>query len=121
MLFKQLFNLIDESSIGRLIDKKMDVIERTDPERIYIENIREFYGLPYSVARYLCELAVKRGIFRKKIGIICPNDKRIIKSFDFEPDLDEEIDCTACQIRETVNYTFKINKLNKVVYYQLKE
>ena len=119
MSFERFLKLIDRTPIGGIIDKKLDIIEKTDPDRIYVKNIRAFYNLPYMAARTLCELAVKEHIFKKKIGVLCPNDKQIIKSYDFEEQQDETVTCLQCQLREDERFSFDTKDLDKVTFYQL--
>lgn len=121
MLFERFLNLIDRTPIGAIVDKKLDIAEKTDPDRIYIENIREFYNLPYVAAKTLCEIATREHIFRKKIGILCPNDecRRIIKSYDMGEKQDETITCTHCLLRENERHSFDTKELDKVIFYQL--
>jgi len=121
MLFERFLNLIDRTPLGAIIDKKLDLAEKTDPNRIYVESIREFYNLPYVAAKTLCELAVREHIFRKKIGVICPNDGRIIKSYDVGEKQDETITCTQCLLRESEEYSFSTKELDKKVFYQLQD
>lgn len=121
MSFEKFLSLIDRTRFGVIVDKKLDIVERTDPERIYVENIREFYNLPYVAAKTLCEIAVREHIFRKKIGIICPNDESIIKSYDIDEEQDETVTCEKCLLREEEKHSFDTKDLEKIIFYQLKE
>jgi len=123
MLFEKFLNLIDRTPIGAIIDRKLDIIEKTDPDRIYVENIRTYYNLPYIAAQTLCEMAVKEHIFKKRIGLICPNDgcKRIIKTYDVEEKQDETVTCLQCELRESEQYCFDTNELEKEIFYQLQD
>jgi hypothetical protein len=122
MSLKRLLNLIDNTKIGSLIDKKLTVVEKTDPDKIYVENVREFFNLSHGVAKALCDIAVKEDIFRKKIGVICPNDncRRIIKSYDAEDKQDETITCLPCSLKGEEETTFNTNSMEKIIFYQLK-
>jgi hypothetical protein len=121
MSFEKFLNLIDRTPFGAIVDKKRDIVEKTNPDRIYVENIREFYNLPYVAAKTLCEIAVRERIFKKKIGVICPNDecKRIIKSYDIDEDQDEILTCIPCSLREEEKYSFNTKELDKIIFYQL--
>jgi hypothetical protein len=123
MLFEKFLNLIDRTPIGAIVDKRLDIIEKTDPDRIYVENIRAYYNLPFAAAKTLCELAVKERIFKKKIGVICPNDEcgRIIKSYDSEKQMDEKVTCIQCELRECEEHSFIAKDLEKIVFYQLQD
>lgn len=119
MLFEKFLNLIDRTPFGAIADKKLDIIEKTDPDRIFVENIRAFYNLPHFAAKTLCEIAVKERIFRKKIGLICPNDESIIKSYDIGEKQDETVACEKCLLREEEKYYFDTKDLEKIIFYQL--
>jgi hypothetical protein len=123
MLFEKFLNLIERTPIGSIIENKLNIIEKTDPDRIYVENIRAFYNLPYVVAKTLCEQAVREKIFKKKIAIICPNDdcKRVIKSYDFDETQDQTITCVQCESRENEKYQFDIKELKQEIFYQLQD
>src|SRR6476620_3245869 len=80
MLLEKFSDIIDHSSIGVAVAKRRELIENTDPRRIYVENIRSFFGIPRATARYLCEIAVRQGVFEKRVGYLCGNDdcKRLL-------------------------------------------
>jgi hypothetical protein len=123
MLFEKFLNLIDHTFIGSIIGKKMDIIENTDPDRIYVENIRAFYNLPFSAAKTFCEIAVRENIFKKKIALFCPNDdcRRVIKSYDAAEKQDETVICLQCQLKENDNFCFETKNLKKEIFYQLQD
>jgi hypothetical protein len=121
MSFERFFSLIDTTWIGNYIEKKREIIENTDPQRIYIENIRAFFNMPFSLAKFFCELAVKEKVFNKKIGILCPNEncERIIQSCDIDEQINETIVCIQCELMEKVEYRFKADELERITFYQL--
>jgi len=121
MSFAKFFQIIDKSFIGKWVDKKLNIVEHTNPDRIYIENIRQFYNIPYPFARFLCDLAVREGVFTKHFGIICPNENcgRIIKSIDNLNELPNEITCTTCEMLEESKFTFVKKEIKTIVYYKL--
>jgi hypothetical protein len=57
-----------------LTPERLRAISKIDPQHIYVENIRSVFGLTTPLARGLCELAVKQGIFRKAVEVRCPDD-----------------------------------------------
>jgi hypothetical protein len=123
MLSEKFWKTIDASAIGKFVSNKQKIIAFTDPQRIYIENIRSFFHLPFFVAQGLCELAVREKYFNKKVGVVCANSdcERIIKSFNDKDVIEGEIICENCEAKEEENYTFESNKLKKVTFYQLKK
>ena len=120
MLLEKFLNLIDKTWIGRSIDRKRELIANTDPDRIYVENIRQFFHMPYRLAKSLCEMAVREKIFNKKEGVICPSCGRIIKSCEAGESLKGAITCTVCQSNEEESYSFDVNNLDRRIFYQLK-
>lgn len=123
MSLEKFFNIIDSSFLGRIIAKKQEIIEMTDPERIYIENIRSFFNMPYTLAKGLCELAVKEKVFKKRVGYLCPNEDcdRLLKSFDLSANEQEILTCYQCQLKQKENFEFPLNQLDSIVYYQLRK
>ena len=69
MLLQKFLNLIDATPIGRVVAKREELIEQLDPERIYIENVRSFFGISYSLARLLCEMAVESNYLSAAMGL----------------------------------------------------
>lgn len=105
---------------NKLLKKQSQLIRATDPERIYVENVRSFFHLPYKAAKVLCELAVKEGLFRKKYGVVCPSCGRIIKSYNIKEEIDEEIECELCRDLEEPKHIFQKSEVEIIEYYQLK-
>jgi hypothetical protein len=101
-------------------DKKATIVEETDPDRIYVENIRSFFNIPTRWAKFLCALAVRQGIFRKKYAVECKNENciRIIKVYDSKGEIPEELDCFTCELEGQFEFSFKTSDLNIVEYYQ---
>lgn len=100
---------------------KAKIIENTDPDRIYVENVRSFFNISSRLARFFCEIAVRRGLFEKKIAIECLNEdcKRIIKVFDNAEQLPKEITCIICEAEGNEKYSFDISEYKIVEFYKL--
>lgn len=121
MLLSRFFQIIDNSFIGRFINKKISLIDQLNPDRIYIENIRAFYNMPYFAAKIFCDMAVAEGVFRKKIGIECSNDDcgRIVLSVTKTSEIPDEIKCSTCELLERDKYIFSKSEIRTITYYQL--
>lgn len=102
------------------LDSKATIIEETDPDRIYVENIRSFFNVPTRWAKLLCALAVRQGIFRRKYAVECNNKNcnRIIKVYDTKEEIPENLDCFTCELDGQPEFSFKTSDLNIVEYYQ---
>ena len=119
MWLKKFFQIIDKTPIGRFVDKKVELIESTDPDRIYVENIRSFFNLTTPIAKVLCEMAVRDKLFKKKVGFECPNCGRIINSYNSNSEIPKKIKCDTCELLEKEDYLFNEINVNKITFYQL--
>ena len=100
---------------------KAKIIEITDPDRIYIENIRSFFNISSRFAKFLCETAVRQGLFEKKIAVECGNEdcKRIIKVFNINEELPDYLDCIVCQAEGREKFRFYKKDYNIIEFYKL--
>lgn len=119
MLLLKFFQTIDNSFIGKFVERKMNIIENTNPNRIYLENIRSFYGITTPIARALCDMAVKENLFIKMHGIECPSCSRIIDSAQFETSFPETIICHDCEMLERDRFEFQKSECNQISFYKL--
>ncbi|RZK33295.1 MAG: hypothetical protein EOO61_15560 [Hymenobacter sp.] len=111
--------IIDRSFIGRFVQSRLNILEHTDPNRIYVENIRSFYGLPTFMAKFLCEMAVKEGLFAKRVGVECPNEGRLIMTADSVDKLPRVINCSNCEALENDRHEFALSECHLVEFYKL--
>jgi hypothetical protein len=121
MSLKQFFRAIDNSFIGRIVDSKMNIIEHTDSQRIYVENVRAFYNMPTFAAKFFCELAVRENIFVKKLALNCPDCGRVITSVSNKKDIPSTIICEHCELLEKDKFEFKLTDRDVLEFYQLNE
>lgn len=124
MLLERFLNLIDNSKmIGNVIANKQALIESTDPDRIYVENIRSFFSVPHRVAKLLCEMAVKDRIFLKRYGYLCANEdcESLIFVSEKHIDTDDKIICETCELREKDTTKFNLKDLEEVTFYKLNQ
>jgi len=105
--------------VNAFILNKVRKIQKLNPDKIYVENIRSLLHIPTILAKTICEWAVKDKLFIRKTGIVCPNCKRIIKSYN-NPDkhLDESVECLVCESEER-DFIFKTSSLEKIIFYRL--
>lgn len=107
--------------MSKFIERKANIIEHTDPERIYVENIRAFFNLPKRAARLMCDLAVRQKYFRKKYAINCRSCGRVIGTVDSIEKLPSHIHCEDCELEERDEklYDFKPTERDTLVFYQV--
>jgi hypothetical protein len=105
----------------KILKNKAKIIENTDPDRIYIENIRSFFNISSKLAKFLCDIAVRQGLFEKKIAVECINEdcKRIIEVFNSSQELPEKLSCIVCEIEGKEVSTFRKEDYKIIEYYKL--
>ena len=73
MSLRQFLSAIAEKlRIDPLFAGKEAAIASLDPEKIYLENVRSALGVSTFQAKLYCETAVRRGVFRKRVEVVCP-------------------------------------------------
>ncbi|HEY1037762.1 MAG TPA: hypothetical protein VGF30_00075 [Bacteroidia bacterium] len=116
----RLFQAIDNSFVGSFVERKLEIVKDTDPDKIYVENIRQFYNMPNFAAKFLCTLAVREGLFVKKIEILCPQCRRVIKIVNDRREIPDTVDCIVCRMEEKDVYEFsEIGERQIRDFYQL--
>jgi hypothetical protein len=99
--------------------KYLQTINTIDPGNIYVENVRSVLNISGSSAKLICEMAVQEKLFVKQIGLVCPNEDRIIKQYNSYDEIPEEITCQNCEAMEEDTFVFATSQLRKVEFYQL--
>jgi hypothetical protein len=121
MLFQRFLNLIDDTVVGKFVARKEELIEQLDPDRIYVENVRSFFGIPSAAARFLCGLAVRDGVFVPWLGLMCPNCERIVLSARSEDEIPSKLLCEVCEMNGCERYEFDRSELKTIVFYKLND
>lgn len=118
MLLEKFSDLIDRSGFGKLVDRKRALIDNTDPNRIYVENVRSFFGLSPKIAEMLCDLAVREGRMEARVGYCCPKCNSLIYSEDVSNRVEAPLQCKVC---ETMGEVFEHapSECRKMKFYRL--
>ena len=53
--------------------ERLKELSRLNPDKIYLENIRNVLGISSKKAHFICETAVRQGIFERWVEIRCPD------------------------------------------------
>lgn len=118
MWYLRFFQIINNSFIGRFVDKRVELVAHTDPDRIYVENVRSFYNWSTPVAKMFCQMAVKDNLFKSKFIVECPEcDKSFV--FDSRSDVPDYIECENCVLLENDKTGFLRGDCNVTEFYQL--
>jgi hypothetical protein len=99
--------------------KYLQIINAIDPGKIYVESIRSILKVSTLKARTICEMAVQDNLFLRKVGVICPNDGRIIEEYEKESQIPEHITCKICELEDVHPCTFETKDLKTVIFYKL--
>ncbi len=99
----------------------MNIIEGTDPNRIYIENIRSFYNIPFSFAKFFCELAVRENVFKRRIAVNCPECGRVIMHVSTKVEIPDTVKCDTCELLEKNKFEFHTTDKDWTLFYQLND
>jgi len=119
-----LSEIIDSTWLGNFIRRKADIVLSTDPDKIYVENIRSFFGVNTRIAKAMCEFAVRSGHFSKHVGYICPNSncRKIIIEVLYNKNINQDnIECLNCLLREERVNSWKLSEIEVIEFYRLKK
>lgn len=119
MSLDRFLRLIDSPIIRRFVDRKRAAIEAIDPQRIYVENIRAFFGLPHALTRVLLEAAVREGALERRIGVLCPHEMHIVESFSSEEAVPASVPCLACEAHGRQDFDHPRDALTRQTFYKL--
>ena len=113
------YKLINLPWFLRFVDRKRKAVEAINPSRIYVENVRAFFGFPYALARLLLDIAAREGALERKVGVLCPYDKHIVASFSSEEGLPESVFCVACEAAGRDETEHHPAKMERITFYKL--
>lgn len=117
MLLERFSQLIDESGIGAAVEARRKILNETDPDYILVERVRHFFGVSTKMAKALCELAVREGLFLRGEAVLCPIDEQIITD-TLREKLPEKVHCQVCEGfgREA---DYPLSKCKQMTFYRI--
>jgi len=104
------------------IETQIDVLEKmgeAEGDKLYVENVRAFFGVTKEDAALLCEQGVQEGFFQRHWALLCGNTncrRVILESVDLNT-LTGEVSCENCSDLEEDISTFEVNSLDKLLFY----
>lgn len=121
MWLERFFHLIDESPIGAAVEKRRRLLEISEtPGRIYVENVRSFFGISFRMAGALCDLAVRQGLFEKCAGLLCPHDQRILfESCGPDDAWPDSLRCSVCEALGIEPHEFSSRECKTLPFYRV--
>src|SRR5260370_832451 len=92
MLFEKLLNIISRFIASDPLAGVEQSLARLNPEKFYLENVRSILGVSEASAKQICETAVRQGVLKKGIEVLCP-DGAVAASADSEANLPPTVNC----------------------------
>lgn len=122
MWLERFLQLIEASPIGAAVERRKEILRNTDPQRIYVENVRHFFGITTTMAKALCDLAVRQGIFDRCVAVLCPNDEceRIVEEACGDAALPETIHCDVCEGFNREHTEFPLDACKRLTFYRVR-
>lgn len=103
--------------IRSFVNRKVEIVESTNPQCFYVENIRSFLGVSHRVASVVCKAAVRRGLFERRVGVLCPVHRQIIKDFADGEVISGPVSCRICEmLGDEISYDS--NDLDKIEFFR---
>lgn len=120
MWYEQFLQRIDQSILGAAVEKRRRLLQYTgEPTRIYVENVRAFFGVSTRIAKMLCDVAVHVGLFIRCTAYLCPNDHRVLAEDCNDTDFGHELlSCSICEANELDPSSFGADECEKLTYYR---
>lgn len=75
-----------------LLGRHAEAIAALDPDKIYLENVRSVLRVSTRRAQWICDTAVRQGIFDRYIEVLCP-DGAVAACAHSESELPETVHC----------------------------
>ena len=118
MLFERFFRTIRDLVGGDPLAGHQADLERLNPDKIYVENVRALLGVSHRRAMQICEVAVRQRIFSRGVEVLCP-DNVVAASAPSESELPPIVHCWIERDGELEEREFETAALPKLVFYRL--
>ena len=103
-----------------LTDQEAKGIGALDPNKIYVENVRSLLGVSTDSAAEICEAAVRQGLFRRGVEVLCP-DGAVAASAESVERLPATVLCWIETDGHPEEVELPTAKLSKLTFYSLNE
>lgn len=104
--------------LHQFVERKLALGEAISLERIYVENVRAFFGFSHSVALLLLETAVREGEIERRVALLCPYGHHIIKSVSSSEAVPDCLLCQSCEAEGREGMHSR-NELEEMTFYRL--
>jgi len=111
------FDSISRFIPGDPLSGRAEAIAKLNPDKIYVENVRNALGVSSSRAQQICETAVRQGLFDRYVEVVCP-DGVVAASAHTESELPETVHCWAEHEGKLEEVELATNTLGKKTFYR---
>jgi hypothetical protein len=120
MLLAKFLATISKIVPGDVLSGKEDAIASLNPDKFYVEDVRSVLGVSNPRATQICESAVRQGLFRRGIQIMCP-DGSVAASADSEAGLPPTVHCWEDEGGHLEEVEKPTVSLSKLIFYSLND
>jgi hypothetical protein len=103
---------------GDPLHGREEALARLNPDKFYVENVRNALGVSTRRAQRICDIAVRQGVFEQRIEVLCPDDV-VAASARAESELPPKVRCWDEQ--DEVELELETTALRKIVFYRFKD
>jgi hypothetical protein len=114
-------NCIQAFKLNQKLTDQIAVLQKMENDKLFVENVRQFFNITKENAEFLCEQGVREGIFEKRIGVLCSNCNGMIYSSEFGNILPDVVVCENCKELGVGNYKFATSSLDKITFYTFRK
>lgn len=95
-----------------------EALTKLNPDKIYVENVRSLLDISHERASKLCEIAVRQGVFERRVEVLCP-DGTVAASASSESLLPVTVQCWVEEDGHYEQNEHSTAVLQKMIYYRL--
>ena len=95
----------------------IEALSRLNPDKFYLENVRNVLNISHRSAKVICDRAVKQGAFERWIEVRCP-DGSVPSTAKTEADLPSKVRCWIERDGESEPVDMESADLQKVPFYK---
>lgn len=120
MLLERFLKAISRLIPQKELSGKEALLSELNPDKIYVENVRSILNVSHESAVRICETAVRQGVFRRGVEVVCP-DGAVACSADTEEELPPTVHCWTEEDGHSEEVELPTRSLRKTAFYRLND
>jgi hypothetical protein len=118
VLFEKFLRIISRFAGDDPLAGREAALAKLNPDKFYVENVRSVLGVSHRSAVTICETAVRQGVFRRGIEVLCP-DGAAAASAERADQLPPTVRCWVEQDGHLEEEHYPTESLRKLTFYRL--